>query len=276
MSFIRTVAGAAALTVALAASEARAEENPCGNFDLSAGISCKIEVSGGCTAKCTPFLFETACTGGCTQSASMTCVDNCGVSCVAQCDPSLLDCFEGCHKECDGPVMDECKKTGGTDCSNKAKAQCDIHCKDNCKIKPSSCSEHCTKCCTGGCKSQINFSCDYKCMTKMQGGCEAQCTAPTGAIFCNGQYVGASDVVKCISYLATKGITVDASASLSCDLTGCKAGAKAGIFGCAASGVDPLGTGLGLAGFGATLVAAMIARTVRRRRSTRLPPGRTV
>src|SRR5262245_11916871 len=47
---------------------ADAGPNPCGNFDFSGGLNCKIEVSGGCSIQCTPLQFEASCTGQCTAT----------------------------------------------------------------------------------------------------------------------------------------------------------------------------------------------------------------
>src|SRR6185436_15788357 len=88
---------------------ARAGDNgPCGNFDFSGNVSCKIEVQGGCTASCDAPKLTVACGGKCTTQSTQTCNDTCGTQCVAQCDPSLLDCFSGCHAECDQPTIDIC------------------------------------------------------------------------------------------------------------------------------------------------------------------------
>lgn len=242
---------------------------PCGKFDFSAGIDCRIEVEGGCKADCTPLKFEAGCTGGCTAASSQTCVNDCGTQCVAQCDPAHLDCFAGCHAECDQPTTDECNaKQPGADCVNIAKAQCDMHCKDSCQVPPSTCQEHCTTCCTGGCTTQVNFDCDYQCFAKLQGGCDVQCQDPKGALFCNGQYVNATDVEQCIAYLATQGIKVDVSArgSLDCGLTGCKGSGSA--VGCTAapSSDRSLGaTALGLSVMG--LLVGLVAERRRRRAS---------
>src|SRR5258706_4017188 len=88
-------------------------QSQCGKFDFSAGFDCKISVSGGCTANCTPLKFEAACSGGCTATpidSGVPCVDTCGQTCVAQCNPAALDCFVGFHKECDQPTQDICNK----------------------------------------------------------------------------------------------------------------------------------------------------------------------
>src|SRR5262249_46288703 len=79
--------------------------NLCGTFNFEGGINCQIQVSGGCTAQCTLFKFEVACSGHCSATANQTCIDTCGTQCVAQCDPKLLDCFNGCHAECDQPLI---------------------------------------------------------------------------------------------------------------------------------------------------------------------------
>jgi hypothetical protein len=40
------------------------------------------------------------------------------------------------------------------------------------------------------------------CRANLQGGCEAQCTDPKGALFCDGQYVDAgSRLEECLNYL---------------------------------------------------------------------------
>src|ERR1019366_2553290 len=64
-----------------ATSTARADDagNPCGAFDFSQGIDCKVEVSGGCTADCTPLKLEVGCKGGCTTEVppDSTCTTYC-------------------------------------------------------------------------------------------------------------------------------------------------------------------------------------------------------
>lgn len=235
------LAAALALPVLSVAATASAQDTPCGNFDFTSGISCEIKVEGGCTAECTPLNFEAGCSGGCTAAATTDCTSTCGTQCIAECDPALLDCFAGCHAECDGEVQAQCEAAHpGEDCVTQAKAQCDMHCETSCEVPPSDCQEHCQSCCTGGCQTQINFDCDYQCFVELSGGCEVQCTEPSGALFCNGQYVYASDVEACINYLATQGITVDVSArgEVTCDLNGCdgEGSANAGICSAAPQG----------------------------------------
>jgi hypothetical protein len=256
-----------ALPLTLAAPSAFAQENPCGNFDFSGGLSCRIEVEGGCTAQCTPLKFEAGCTGQCVQTPPQDCVDNCGEQCITQCNPELLDCFKGCHDECDQPTIDKCLAAHPEeDCVTIAKAQCNMHCEESCEVPPSDCQEHCNSCCFGSCDAQINFDCNFDCFAELTGGCEAQCTAPTGAIFCNGQYVHASDVKACITYLATQGIEVDASAQVKaeCGLSGCSG--VGDVSGCSAAPMSNASGNLGRAVGSLALLGLVIGVASERRR----------
>ncbi len=277
MSLVRAraflVAAVAAVPL-LSVGTARAEDHgPCGNFDFSGNVSCKIEVSGGCTASCDAPKLTVACGGKCTATSTQTCTDTCGTTCIQQCNPELLDCFSGCHAECDQPTIDLCKqKQPGEDCVTQGKAQCDIHCKNNCKVPDTNCQEHCTKCCTGSCDTQVNFDCDFKCMADVEVNCKAQCTKPTGGIFCNGQFVNATDVQQCIAYLGTKlkinvDISAQASGSSNCTGNDCSAEGNASVKagGCAAAP----GSNNGLAGALGLVGALGIVSGVRARRKAR-------
>lgn len=262
----------ATLPLALAAQTAHAAD-PCGKFDFSQGsFSCKIEVEGGCSASCTPLKFEAGCTGGCTAMASTSCVDSCGASCIQECDPQLLDCFAGCHAECDEPLKTECmNKHPDDDCVGLAVAQCDIHCKDSCEVPPSNCEEHCNSCCTGGCVTQVNYDCDYQCFAELQGGCDVQCEKPDGALFCNGQYVYASDIDACIEQLATQGIEVDVSArgQVECDITGCTSDGTTTACATSNAGLGAAGAG----GLGAILASVAFGLVAERRRRRQNKPS---
>src|SRR5689334_21397280 len=82
---------------------AHAGLSACGNIDVEANSMCKVEVAGGCTAKCTPVSFEAACAaklettcqGMCTGSATASCTAACdAASCEAECNtnPGMFDC----------------------------------------------------------------------------------------------------------------------------------------------------------------------------------------
>ncbi len=173
----------------------------------------------------------------------------------------------GCHSECDQQVTTSCHQQDPTaDCVNQAKAQCDVHCKQSCSTPAQNCTQVCHTCCDGSCSAQINFSCDFQCFAKLQGGCSVQCQQPAGALFCNGQYVNASDVQACVTYLATQGVTVDVSArgSVQCDPAGCHGAGSAAVAGCAIGDAiaDAGNGGLGLVG---VIAGSAVARSIRRR-----------
>lgn len=249
--------------ILFASSTASAGEEACGKFDFSGGLNCKIEVSGGCSAKCTPISFEAGCNGGCTAEPDPGCVDDdCGEACILECNPELLDCFAGCHSECDADVQAECEAADPTktDCAIQAKSQCNGHCEAACEVPPSDCKEHCNKCCFGSCQTLKNFQCDFDCYAEFKGGCDVSCQQPEGAIFCNGQFVNATDIGECINYLLTQGIEVDvsATASVECGPEGCDFAAAVEGAGCSfvapGNGETEMVLLLGLFGLGLIVV----------------------
>jgi hypothetical protein len=265
---LATVFSIAATT---ATRSARADDggNPCGAFDFSQGIDCKVEVSGGCTADCTPLNLEVGCKGGCTEQVppDSTCTTYCDSNCSSTCDPSAIDCMAGCHGECDQSMTEICQQqTPTADCVTQAKAQCDMHCQQSCSGAPANCPGQCQACCVGSCTGQINYQCDFDCFANLQGGCSVQCQQPAGAIFCNGQYVNATDVQSCIEYLATQGVTVDVSArgSVECDSTGCHSAGSASVGACDV-GSTAMGGGGGLEIGAAGVAIALAAARARRR-----------
>lgn len=238
----------------------------CGKFDFAQGVDCRVEVSGGCKAQCTPIQFEAGCSGGCNADVSTVCTGSCETTCLQQCDPAHLDCVAGCHTECDQPCIDQCNADHpGEDCVSTCKSSCSMHCSSACGVTPSDCLSHCKECCHGACSTSINLECDIGCFAKLEGGCTAQCEAPSGALFCNGQYIGASDVDACIDQLSKQGIAVNVEArgKVTCGLNGCT-GTGSSSLGCSASPAQ--GQGSPLAPGAIALAVAAIAVSVSRRR----------
>jgi hypothetical protein len=114
------------------------------------------------------------------------------------------------------------------------------------------------------------------CEAMLTGGCQAQCSTPQGALFCDGQYVDTgNNLQQCITDLKNAlNITVQASASGNCSGNQCTGMAQASAS-CSASGAGGAQTGAAsvlLAGMGFAFVA--FARRARRawsrgRRTTR-------
>lgn len=251
--------------VLLAASSASAFDTPaeCGLFDFDRNsANCEIRVAAQCTAGCKVDNFTAGCQGGCTSMPDPVCIQQtCGAGCIADCDPAKLDCVQGCHDECEQPFIKDCEAAHPErDCVSDAVATCKGYCRDQCKVMPSSCIEHCDMCCTGACTSFSNMECNIDCYVKLDASCNASCSAPEGGLYCNGQYVNATNVNTCISKLAEQGINtnVEARGEVVCDLSGChaKGDASAGGLACAASvpGQDSpfavAALALGLAGAG--------------------------
>jgi hypothetical protein len=240
----------------------------CGNFDFNKNSAgCAIKVEGGCTAECKPLNFVAGCKGGCSVSATTMCTGDCGTQCLAQCNPAALDCMNGCHTECDQPAIARCQMTNPPpyDCVAAAKAACQGHCEDSCNVPmmgADPCQDHCIACCSGSCTTDVNMSCDLQCFATLEGGCNVACTRPEGGLFCNGQYVNASDVQGCISALVAQGLQVDVSAqaSVTCGITGCDGtgtGSVGGLSCAAAPGTEspfaPIVVAMGMAAAGISM-----------------------
>jgi hypothetical protein len=116
--------------------------------------------------------------------------------------------------------------------------------------------------CSGECRADVNMDCQIDCQSDLyaeckvdfQGGCETQCESPSGAIFCDGQFIETSNIDNCVDALrdllnASVEFEAEASgsASVSCAVTDEPAG--------------PAGRGAGaLLGFGLLCLAGLSRR----------------
>jgi len=79
------------------------------------------------------------------------------------------------------------------------------------------------------------------CETMLTGGCQAQCSQPMGALFCDGQYVDTgNNLQQCITDLQSA-LNLQVSASGSCSGNSCQG--TASVSACSVSGVGRTGTG---------------------------------
>ena len=81
------------------------------------------------------------------------------------------------------------------------------------------CEARCQGACGGSCETQANFDCSLACSADIQGGCEVDCDEPTGALFCDGQYIAVQDLSGCAAYLVDNfqiDVEVYAGASATC------------------------------------------------------------
>jgi hypothetical protein len=257
----------------------------CGNIDVSSSAKCELDASVNCSARCVPLQFEASCAaqlevscnGSCTASADVNCTASCTAgSCEATCnaDPGNFDCQGTCEADCDGHCQGQCASNSNqSECSASCKATCGGHCSAQCTGTPpsASCQARCQASCQGSCTAQANLSCDITCQStgyvdceaKLQGGCTAQCSQPKGALFCDGQFIDATNLQQCLDDLKNLlKITVQGDASGSCSGNQCSGQASGSVKACevAPGNAPPLSGGLLALGLG-----AVVAGVVRRR-----------
>ena len=228
----------AAVTV-VAPQTSRAQLEACEDVFVPPTAMCEVLVQGGCTVMCQPVSFRAACAadlyvacdGMCTASASATCMASCDVSaCQATCEvePAMFSCRAECTAMATASCEAECSAMAS---DNEARTRCEAsceatfaaRCEASCEATPPSatCMARCQASCEGRCEAEANVDCQVDCQASgyvdceasLTGGCTAQCEAPEGALFCEGQWVDADDVDACIDALRTLlDIEVDASA----------------------------------------------------------------
>lgn len=231
------------------AREARAGLEACNNIEVSASARCKVETEVDCTTKCTPVSFEAACAGKleaqcdgeCNATATVDCKGSCTATCQGQCeaDPGSFDCQGSCNASCQADCSGECASAGNkTECEASCKATCSGSCDAKCEGTPPSatCEGKCAASCEGSCEGKANIDCQVSCQSKgyldckaqMEGGCKTRCSEPSGALFCDGQYVDTGNNLKeCIDALnAYLNAKVEASGSAECVGNECTAEGK--------------------------------------------------
>jgi hypothetical protein len=243
----------------------------CGSLDFSGMASCSVEVKGGCTAKCEPIAFtaqcavdlQVSCDGEC-QATLPSCNLDCQGGCVADCEANAeWDCEASCSADCDGNCSAACaEEADKTKCEASCQATCSAECSGSCNgaTGNANCEASCNGCCTGSCNGEARLACQIDCQasgyasceTKLQGGCEAKCEEPEGALFCDGQFVDVSNLDQCVADLAALfNIEVTGYAKADCEGNECKAEAG-GSIGCSTSSFPGSSEGalslLGLAG----------------------------
>jgi MYXO-CTERM domain-containing protein len=277
---------ALAAPLAVAATAYAAPVPECGNIDFSAGVQCSVEVSGGCTTKCTPVNFELQCSadltvqcnGGCNVMAEASCTGSCNTNCQAECTANAqFDCQASCTGSCNADCSGQCTTAENKgQCEASCKANCSGSCDSSCQASGSAdCNAKCTGSCQGQCKAEANADCQIncqsmgyaKCESDLTGGCQTQCSQPEGALFCNGQYIDLSNssLDDCLgALLATYEIKANGYSYGSCDENGCS-GKAGGSVNCSTANVGAGDYALGSFGaLGAIGVALSLTRRRRR------------
>lgn len=272
------VAGLAGTAALLVPDTASAEGfSSCGDIEISAEATCKVEVEGGCTAQCTPVSFELSCEASCDGECSASITGECSASCEADCsatcevNPGSFDCQAHCEGECGGSCSAYCEAhPGEANCQANCSASCRGECKGSCNVDPpeANCQAECKASCSGKCEFEANAECDVQCnagcTSELQGGCEVECSKPEGAVFCDGQYVDkGNNAEECLDAIeAALDIQGYASAEAECSGNECTASAEAG---CGSIAGVPARKSTGYAAVVALLGLAIAS--VRRRKS---------
>ncbi len=275
-SFAALAASIAGAVVALVAGDAHATVvQSCGNLDFSGSETCTLETSGGCTAQCTPVnvdvqcsaQLEASCSGGCNVNIDASCTTSCEASCTGGCSAGNFSCEGSCSADCEGSCSASCASAGDqTKCKASCQETCGANCQASCSGQPPSCSPvTCQAACQGSCQAQADMSCQIQCQangyaqceTQLTGGCTAQCSQPQGALFCDGNWVDASDLNQCEQDLQSL-LNIQVSGSASCNGDTCQAQATASCGQIAPGQVPPLPTLL--AGVGLAVAAGGVVR----------------
>jgi hypothetical protein len=262
---------AAPLLFIASTASAAADRAACGNIELVAAGECHLDVTGGCATRCTPLNFTAACEGQCNVTIDASCSASCSTACEAKCNvkPATFDCAASCELDCGASCMGSCSaQSNKADCSTYCQGRCKNDCSAQCKVVPPSadCKAQCKGSCSGSCQAQASADCNYKCSSMLTGGCQTDCTEPKGALFCDGQYIQATNLDDCVAYLESQfKLNIDYEASGHCDnVNGCEGSASASV-GCTAA---PTGSApFDVAAIAAMAVGVGFAASRRRRRA---------
>ena len=108
------------LALGLWTDAAHAGLSSCGNIDVDASAECKVEVEGGCTARCEPPQVRLACAGKLEASCSGECTAQAEASCTAECD------LDACEAKCTVTPAE-------FNCSAECQLNADAHCSAECR-----------------------------------------------------------------------------------------------------------------------------------------------
>jgi hypothetical protein len=126
-----------------------------------------------------------------------------------------------CLNDCEEDAEDYCASSKFRNaCGRCKKHTCEKRCEDKCgdateQVKVTStteCMPTCTNACSASCTAKVNTQCQVDCQERTYTQCEQQmveqcettCRDKGGAIFCDGQFVNASNAESCADELYSK------------------------------------------------------------------------
>jgi hypothetical protein len=207
---------------------ARAELNDCGGIFLSGDADCEYREREECMTECKTETVEKACAAKTYTSCESQCTATSTTSCESSCtDVCTTDCEEQVEEpeppNCMGLCVSECQKSCPNGGKGRRGACCSHHCNKKCEAKcsaepppvtkPAECTQTCTNACSGSCTAEASLDCQLNCQTtEVFDECETEtietctttCRDEGGAIFCDGQFVNASNAKSCAAELKAK------------------------------------------------------------------------
>lgn len=242
LSLLSGSALAWALTLA---PPARAALDACGGIFLTSDAHCSYVPKQECETSCQTSAVEqsciaslaTECESSCTESATSECTQACQTSCVEDCQQSNQSSRGLCRGECGADCESDCASSDSSICHDSCAHNCDSQCENHCHADDETvdCSTKCGTTCEGRCTATATVSCQRECQTTQFESCESttvqtcrtDCHDNGGAIFCDGQFVNASDVEACAAQIEAEvavhidlDVNVDTSNAVKVDTNG--------------------------------------------------------
>lgn len=214
---------------------AHADLKACGGIFLSSDAACEYRPKQECMTQCMTVAVEHSCVAkvydtcqtSCTQTASVECENSCTSTCVNSCTTTATtstapSCSELCLADC-GPDDDKgacgraahqsaCGRCNKHNCDKKCEAKCGDRAAEKKVTTVTECMPTCTNACSASCTAKMNTQCQVDCQEQtytqceqsMVEQCKTECMQDGGAIFCDGQFVNASNSQTCADELLAK------------------------------------------------------------------------
>lgn len=208
------------------AAQAKALDQ-CGGVYLNADAKCEFKQIQECQTSCSTTSVEqvcaqktyTTCSQTCTDSASTSCKTTQSDSCSKECETistksSREVCVSKCSDSCTESAVSNNHFNGNR---NKCQKNCSHDCNARCDSSSTSdqttdCETKCLSVVENVCVEEVNRECVLGCQTDNFESCETAtvetcnttCKDKGGALFCDGQFIGASNVQACADQLATE------------------------------------------------------------------------
>ena len=216
-------------------SAAHADLEACGGIFLSGNAACEYRPKEECMTECQTVAVEHSCVAqvynecetSCTQTATTECEASCTSTCSNNCTTTATTstaptCMDLCLTDCrDDDRNSYCgRATHRNACGRCAEHNCEKRCEAKCgdasnqpKVTTvTQCMPTCTNACSASCSAKVNTQCQVDCQektytqceTSMVEQCQTECMQKGGAIFCDGQFVNATNAQTCADELLAK------------------------------------------------------------------------